>query len=80
MDNDKRTGQKPIPDNIDDWLTPEQKQMLHQIETFGWVLKFIRRPVFQDPIPVLVSDDGKKIGILEKDGRINMDPDINLRD
>ncbi len=80
MENDKRTGQLAIPDNLEDWLTPEQTQMLHQIETFGWELKFIRRPVFQDPIPVLVSNDGKKIGVLEKDGRINMDPDITLRD
>ena len=80
MDNDKRTGQLAIPDNLEDWLSEEQMQMLHQIESFGWHIKFIRRPVFQDPIIVLVSDDGKKIGILEKDGRINMNPDITLRD
>jgi len=80
MDNDKRTGQQAIPDNLEDWLSPEQMQMLHQIESFGWKIKFIRRPVFQDPIIVLVGDDEKKIGILEKDGRINMDPDIVLRD
>ena len=80
MDNDKRTGQLAVPDNLEDWLSEEQTQMLHQIESFGWHIKFIRRPVFQDPIVVLVSDDGKKIGILEKDGKINMDPDITLRD
>jgi len=80
MDNDKRTGQQAIPDNLEDWLSPEQMQMLHQIESFGWKIKFIRRPVFQDPVIVLVGDDEKKIGILEKDGRINMDPDIVLRD
>ena len=80
MDNDKRTGQVPVPDNLKDWLSPEQMQMLHQIESFGWKIKFIRRPVFQDPIVILVSDDEKKIGVLEKDGQINMDPDINLRD
>ena len=80
MDNDKRTGQLAVPDNLEDWLTPEQMQMLHQIESFGWKIKFIRRPVFQDPVIVLVSDNGKKIGVLEKDGRINMDPDITLRD
>ena len=80
MDNDKRTGQEAVPDNLDDWLTPEQMQMFHQIESFGWRIKFIRRPVFQDPIVVLVSDNEKNIGILEKDGRINMNPDITLRD
>jgi hypothetical protein len=80
MDNDKRTGQLAVPDNLEDWLTPEQVQMLHQIESFGWKIKFIRRPVFQDPIVVLVGDDEKKIGILEKDGKINMDPDITIRD
>jgi hypothetical protein len=80
MDNDKRIGQQAVPDNLEDWLSPEQMQMLHQIESFGWKIKFIRRPVFQDPIIVLVGDDEKKIGILEKDGHINMDPDIVLRD
>lgn len=80
MENDKRTGQLAVPDNLEDWLTPEQVQMLHQIESFGWKIKFIRRPVFQDPIVVLVGDDEKKIGILEKDGKINMDPDITIRD
>ena len=80
MENDKRTGQEAIPSNLEDWLNPDQMQMLHQIESFGWSLKFIRRPVFKDPIVVLISNDGKKIGILEKDGRINMEPDIVLRD
>jgi hypothetical protein len=80
MENDKRTGQQAIPDNLDDWLTEEQTQILNQIESFGWHIKFIRRPVFQDPIVVVVSDDKQKIGILEKDGRINMEPDITIRD
>ena len=80
MENDKRTGQLPVPENLEDWLNHTQMQMLHNIERLGFRLIFMRRPVFKDPIPVIISGNGKDIGILEKDGRINMEADLILRD
>ena len=85
MDNDKgdrekRHNEAPIPDNLEDWLTEEQLLALKHVESFGWQLKFIRRPAFQDPIVVLFSADGNKIGVMEKDGKIDMNPDITLRE
>jgi hypothetical protein len=79
MDNDKRTGQQAIPDNLEDWLSQDQLDALHQIRNFGWEIKFIRRPAFQDPIVVIYCSDSN-IGVLEKDGKINMNPDITIRD
>ena len=76
---DKRTGQPAIPDNIEDWLNHTQQQILKKIEGLGFKLIFMRRPVFQDPIPVVINDKGNKIGILETDGRLNMEPDLVLR-
>ena len=53
---------------------------LRQMESFGWRLQFIRRPLFQDPVVVVTDGEGVKIGILEEDGRINMAPDIKVRE
>ena len=80
MDKEKRTGEEPVPDNAIEMLNPVQVLALRRIESYGWQLQFIRRPLFQDPVPVVIDADGKKIGILEEDGRINMEPDIKVRE
>ena len=80
MDDEKRDHEKPIPDNLEDILSEFQLMALRRIESFGWELQFVRRPPDHTPIPVIVSDDGNKIGILEDDGRINMEPGINIRE
>jgi hypothetical protein len=49
------------------------------IEGYGWRLHFIRRPLFQEPVPVVIDGDGRKIGILEEDGTLNREPDIIVR-
>lgn len=79
MENDKRTGQSPIPDNLEDWLNEIQLQILKKIEGLGFRLIFMRRPVLEDPVPIVINDRGDKIGILEIDGRLNMETDITLR-
>jgi hypothetical protein len=80
MDTEKRKGEKPVPDRPEDVLNAMQMRALHQIEGFGWQLKFVRRPMFQEPVPVVCSAEGDKIGTLEEDGRINMEPDIKVRE
>jgi hypothetical protein len=78
-DKDKRKGEKPVPDNVEDLLNEDQMLTLRQIERFGWQLKFVRRPVFQQVIAVVVSSDGTQIGVLEDDGRLNLNHDVKLR-
>ena len=81
MDDDKRKRkQPPIPDNLEDYLNEVQLQALGQLENFGWELKFIRRPVFEKAIVVIMSGGGEKVGILEEDGSINTEIDIVIRD
>jgi hypothetical protein len=80
MDREKRKGEKPIPDDVDKKLNETQRRALHQIENFGWSLHFVRRPLFQQPVVVVVSQDGSSIGVLEEDGRLNLAADIKLRD
>jgi hypothetical protein len=79
MDKEKRKGDKPVPEHLEEVLSEMQMLALHQVESFGWQLRFVRRPLFQEPVPVVFSADGMKIGILEEDGRINMEPEIQVR-
>lgn len=79
MDREKRKGDKAIPDDLEDVLNQDQMMTLRQIERFGWRLAFVRRPVFQQPIPIVITSDNEKIGVLEEDGRLNMNPSIKLR-
>lgn len=79
MSDDKRKGDAPIPDNLKRYLTSAQQAELHTIEGFGWSLEFIRRPLFQEQVVVVINADGSSIGVLEEDGRLNLEPDIKIR-
>jgi len=61
-------------------LTPAQLDALETLEHFGWTLRFVRRPMFRDPIPVLFQRDGKRHVVLEADGTLNETPDLVIRD
>jgi len=80
MDDEKRTGKQPIPDNVVNYLNAAQIAELHKIEGFGWRLEYIRHPLFQEPVIFVSSANGESIGILEKDGRLNLEPDIEIRE
>lgn len=70
---------QPIPDNIESVLNAMQMVALRDIEQRGWKLYFVRREGLAVPMPVIRSDDGKRIGIIEQGGNINTTPDIKIR-
>ena len=76
---EKRKDIVPVPGNLAEVLSPLQIRSLRQIETFGWRLHFVRRPLFQEPVPVILNPDGDKYATLETDGRINLTPDAVIR-
>lgn len=80
MDDDKRTGIKPVPDNLLRFMNDEQMSAFRGLERFGWYIKFIRRPLFQRPVCVLSNPEGTVTAVLEDDGTINENPDITIRD
>lgn len=80
MDDDKRDKQPAIPDNLDELLNAEQKLALRQIESYGWHLEFVRRPLFQAVTAVVMGPGGTPVGVLELDGSVNKKPDIIIRD
>ena len=61
-------------------LNDDQQITLRELERFGWELKFVRRPVFQDPIPVVFDGDRKSYCILKPDGTLEENPNIKIRD
>ena len=79
MSEEKRVGEKAIPDNVDDYLNDLQKVILDKINKFGWSLKFVRRPSNEEPIVVIQDQDGKKIGVMKEDGEIDFETGIELR-
>lgn len=77
---EKRKGESPVPEDLEEYLNPQQLRALHQIQNFGWELKFVRRPLFQEPIAVIMNNDGDRIGTLEADGRIDLKDNFDLRE
>jgi hypothetical protein len=60
-------------------LSKEQLATLHTMEQFHWKLRFVRRPLFRAPVPVLFHRDGTRFVVLEADGSINEDPGFKIR-
>jgi hypothetical protein len=80
MDPERRKGDKPIPDNLEGTLNDSQLIALPVLERFGWELRFVRRPPFQEAVPVVCNAEGTMVGVLEEDGRLNLQVDIQIRD
>lgn len=61
-------------------LTAEQRQAVETLEHFGWQLRFVRRPLFRDPIPVLFDRTGERYVVLQPDGSLDESQTLKLRD
>ena len=80
MNNERRKGVNPVPENFEELLNEAQLRTLRSIRRFGWQLYFIRRPLFQEVVPVLISRDGDKCALLEANGSINEQVNLDIRD
>jgi hypothetical protein len=79
MTNDKRKGGATAPEKMRTQLNEAQRQALAELELLGWSLKFVRMPMFQDPVPVVISKNSGQIGLLDPDGKIVIDMNHDLR-
>jgi len=68
-----------IPANPRESLTPQQQQAVETLEFFGWHLKFVRRPLFRDPIPVLFERAGTRYVVVLPDGTLDESQTLKLR-
>ena len=80
MDREKRKSDISIPPNLEELLNEAQQQALPGIKYSGWELRFLRRPLFQDPVLVVHNSNDGRTGILEKDGRIRVQANVKVRE
>jgi hypothetical protein len=60
-------------------LNEDQQFALAELEKYGWELKFIRRPMFQQPIPVVFDSERKNYAVLLPDGTLDQNPGFKIR-
>ena len=77
---ERRRDQPLDPAALREGLTRAQLDALETLEQFRWTLKFVRRPMFQDPIPIVFDRTGERWAVLEADGSLNESPGFKLRD
>jgi hypothetical protein len=78
--NTPERRQSPDPVQLRAGLTAEQRQTVETLEHFGWQLRFVRRPLFRDPIPVLFDRAGERYVVLQPDGSLDESQTLQLRD
>jgi hypothetical protein len=79
MDAERRKLARTLPSVMNRELTAAQLASLADLERFGWELKFTRRPMFQQPIPVVFDPDRKHFAVLKPDGTLDEHPDFVIR-
>lgn len=68
-----------IPGDLQERLTELQLLAVRRIEDFGWDLKFVRRENLKEPIVVVTNHAGESYGVLEADGRLNLQHNLKIR-
>jgi len=80
VDREKRKGNIPLPKNLKEVLNKAQLDALSGMEYAGWELRFLRRPLFQEPMLFIQNPNDGRIGILDKDGSIKIQSNIKVRE
>ncbi len=57
-------------------LLPAQLQTLQTLEHFHWELRFVRRPLFRTPVPLVCDEQGERFVLIEEDGTLNENPPL----
>lgn len=68
-----------IPEDIKALMTDLQLLTLANLEGFGWSIQFVRRPLFQEQVIVIVDPSGEQYAILTEDGEVDRDANLTLR-
>jgi hypothetical protein len=79
-DIERRKNEKEYASVLKRQLNDAQMLTLRGLEQFGWELKFIRRPPFEQPIAVVSDGSRTKYAVLERDGSLNENPGFPIRE
>lgn len=76
---ERRGAPADDPAVLREGLGPAQLKALETLEQFGWSLRFVRRPMFLEPVPVAFDRNGEKWVVIEADGTLNENPGFKIR-
>lgn len=79
-DRERRKTEHELISALKRELTDDQRDTLSQLERFGWTLKFVRRPPFQEPVGVIMNPDTHRFAVIEADGTLNENSTLLFRD
>lgn len=71
VDRERRQDKPAQSSSLRAQLNDDQLMTLRDLERFGWELKFVRRPPFQDAVPVVFDADRKSFCVLRPDGTLD---------
>ena len=60
-------------------FTHAQQQAVETLEHFGWQLRFVRRPLFRDAVPVLFDRGDARYVVVQADGSLDESQTLTLR-
>lgn len=80
MNQEKRSATGTVPRALPGALNEVQMATLAGLEKFGWTLEFVRQPLFLEPVPVVISPDGKTKSIINQKGKLEEATHIKHRD
>jgi hypothetical protein len=75
----ERRGYSPAGRALERYLSVDQVVALRDFERFGWELKFVRRPPFQPPLPVMFDSDRKHYAVIRVDGSLDEAAQLQIR-
>ena len=76
---DRREGKPAVPDDLERYLNKNQLNAYQSMTNSGWRMYFVRRPMFQHPMAVMINHEGTRIGVLEEEGHVDLNPSLELR-
>jgi len=79
MTRERRTGNPVLTRETFSYLSQQQLSTLNRLERFGWNLKFVRHPLFQDVTAVISNPEISDVAIIEDDGTFITDHDLFFR-
>jgi len=79
MQKERRKADRSSQGALRRELSDAQQTTLAELEHFGWELKFIRHPMFQEAVAVVIDANRKNFAVLQKDGTLNERPGFDIR-
>jgi len=76
---ERRVGLDAIPKDIESRMTKLQRNTLAKLRGIEWSIQFVRRPLYEDQVIVLIDSSGEQHAVLQEDGSIIGNPRISVR-